>query len=253
MLDDAVQRSAATGEYCADEALVGLAMGSSQQWRRASADGEDAAVDAGPRREAVRGNPFVELIGEPWRVLRGHHCAAPDPGSFAGYLPLGQQDSVLPGAGGQQPAQERCGQVKRDVAHHGTGAQRILEGISVHDVYRPETLLQPPDVVFVELECRERATKACDRASQGTVAGTDLQDRSTGGVGDDVADARNGGLVGEEILAEFVAAAVGRPWQGGAPSDRAGSASTTGVTSQVTQMREYRRSEAREGLGGTTR
>src|SRR5690606_14291603 len=122
-------------------------------------------------------------------------------------LPLGEEGRVRPGAGVQQSPQERGGEVERDVADYHRVVKRVVEGIGAFHRDIGQLPGEAARAVLVELDGGASTPQLRQGCGQGAVAGTDLQDRTVGAA-DKVDDEGDGGGVGEEVLAEFVSAAV---------------------------------------------
>lgn len=76
------------------------------------------------------------------------------------------------------------------------------------DAHVRQSAPEPGDTAIIDIEGCEVAAEPGQSGSEGSVAGTDLEDGAVGR-GDEIDDAVDGGTVDEEVLAEFMTAAVG--------------------------------------------
>src|SRR5690606_26452674 len=119
----------------------------------------------------------------------------------------GEEDRVRPCAGVQQSPQERRGEVEGDVADDHRAVKRVIEGIGVFHRDIGQLSGEAERAVLVEFYGGESTSQLRQGFGQCAVAGTDLQDRTVGAA-DKINDESDCGGVGEEVLAEFVSAAV---------------------------------------------
>jgi hypothetical protein len=75
------------------------------------------------------------------------------------------------------------------------------------DLHSGQTAFESTGSVLIDFDSGERTTESRQRSSQRAVAGSELEDAAVG-CGDEVGDAGNGGLVVQEVLAEFVSAVM---------------------------------------------
>src|SRR5699024_8053851 len=116
----------------------------------------------------------VQGESEPGCGLSSQQCGAPDAGTSAGHFPLGEQHSLLPRPGGEQPAQDRRRYVERNVSNDYRGGERVSEDVGLFDRHTGYALAQLSDPVLVDVDRGKRPLKACQVPSKCATAGTDF-------------------------------------------------------------------------------
>lgn len=168
-----------------------------------SADVQDAAVHAGARNKSRGGDAPVEREGEPRIRLGGHQCSPADPSAFACHLPLGDEDRIRPLPLMEEPSEDRCGQVKRDVSDHGGVRDAHAEDVADDDPERSVAAFEAPGAAGIDLHRCDVPPQRQQDIGDGTVAGANFEDGALR-CGNESADPPQRGAVAEVILAEFV-------------------------------------------------
>src|SRR5690606_7685991 len=113
-----------------------------------------------------------------------------------------------PGADAEKSAQDWCGEVERDVPHDHGVVEGNSERVGVIDRHTGQRAAEACDPMLVDVDRGHRPAELRETSRECTIASAEFKDRplSRSDEGCDLAD---GGCVGEEVLAEFVSAAVG--------------------------------------------
>ena len=206
--DDAVEGSASAGEHCTYKSFVVAALRTGNQRMVASTDLHDAAIDAGAWAETPGGNPAVEVERKPGCGLRGQHGGATDPAAFARDLPLCEEHGLGPSADAEKSAHDWCGEVERNVPHDHGVVEGDSERVGVIDRHTVQRVAEAWEPMFVDVDRGHRPAELRERFRKRTGSSAEFKDRPLRR-SDDGCDLADGRCVGEEVLAEFVSAAVG--------------------------------------------
>ena len=150
----------------------------------------------------------MEVEGKPGRSLRSQHGGATDPAALACDLPLSEEHGLGPGAAPEKPSQNRSGEVERDVPYDHGMVERNGERVGVIDRHAWQCALEACDPMLVDVDRSHWPAELRERPRECTGSSAEFKDRPLRrrNEGCDLADS---GCVGEEVLAEFVSAAVG--------------------------------------------
>lgn len=114
---------------------------------------------------------------------------------------------MTPAAALQEAPEDGRRQVEGDVADDDVDVEGVTCGIGHLDTHRRERAPQPRGPVLVDVDRREGPAESRQDSREGSVAGPELEDRA-GRLTDECGYAAERRPVGEEVLAEFVTAAV---------------------------------------------
>lgn len=114
---------------------------------------------------------------------------------------------MLPCRSMEQASQDRRREMERDVSGDDGGVERMPQGVGLLDAHGRLGASEGSDAALVDVDGGEISPELDETGSEGAAAGTDLEDRPLGS-GYENDDAVDGGLVDEEVLAEFVTATV---------------------------------------------
>ena len=176
--------------------------------------------DSGP--VAARSAGSAALSGVPVTPIRARRPITGLPADarpFPCHLPLGHEHGISPVPLAEQASQDRGGQVEGDVADDDGVDERMPQGVGVTDGDAWQGPRETACPVLVDVDGGDPSTGGCEPPCQGAVAGADLEDGALrpADEGVDPVDRRR---VGEEVLAELMAAAVERTRHGRAPMKR---------------------------------
>ena len=148
----------------------------------------------------------MQLEREPRPGLGRHHGRPADARTLARDIPLGEEHGVLPAVMVEQTAQDRGGQVERNVPHDDGSVQGFVQGVGDVDGCRGQTRSQPRRAARIDVDRTHIAAEPDEVRGERAVAGSELEDGPLRR-GDEAGDALQGRTVGEEVLAEFMPAA----------------------------------------------
>lgn len=97
--------------------------------------------------------------------------------------------------------------MERDVADDDVRVERMTGRIADLDAHTGQRLSEPMHPVLVDVDRRDGPAELSQRAGEGTITASQFEDRARGAP-DEGGDAGEGRAVGEEVLAEFVTAAM---------------------------------------------
>src|SRR5699024_6455071 len=113
------------------------------------------------------------------------------------------KDRLPPGRVAKQPAQDRRGEVERQVPDDRGRGEAVLQRVGAEHLHVGQSAAGAADVAGVYIDRRQGSAQFREPAGEQPGSGADLEDRA-GGAGGEGTEVREGGAVGEQILATFV-------------------------------------------------